>query len=282
MSAARVNVVIIRSPAISTKGIKVLEIRVGIELASLRLPFRKALLTAAQMGVQGVEIDARQELSPEELTQSGIRHVRKILEDFNLRVATVRFRTRNGYHVQQGLDRRIEATKNALKLAYDLGAGILINHIGKIPAEDDVPGNTLLNSVLTDIGQHAQRVGAMLVAETGTDSGAELARLIDAVPQGSLGLDFNPAELVLNSLSPQEILTAVGRHVLNVHVADATRDVSLRRGYEVALGRGSVDWPELLGMLEERDYRGWFILQRRDSSNPVLDLSDALRYLRAL
>lgn len=259
-----------------------LQIRIGIELASLRLPFRKALLTAAQMGVQGVEIDARQELSPEELTQTGVRHVRKILDDFNLRVTTVRFRTRHGYNVLDGLDRRVEATKNALKLAYDLGAGILINHVGQIPAEDDKVGSDMMFAVLADIGRHGQKVGATLAAETGTDSAADLLRLLDALPQGTLGLDFNPAELVLNSHSPADVLTAVGRHVSHVHVADATRDVAQRRGYEVPLGRGSVDWPQLLGMLEERDYHGWFTMQRRDGDHPAADIADGMKYLKAL
>ena len=41
-----------------------LQIRIGVELASLRLPFKKGLLTARELGADAVEIDARQELRP--------------------------------------------------------------------------------------------------------------------------------------------------------------------------------------------------------------------------
>ncbi len=34
------------------------------------------------------------------------------------------------------------------------------------------------------------------------------------------------------------------------------------RGLDVPLGRGSVDYPALLGSLEERGYRGYFTIQR--------------------
>ncbi len=259
-----------------------LQIRIGVEVASLQLPFRKALLTAAQMGIEGVEIDARQELKAEEMTETGVRHVRKMLEDHNLRVSAVRFRTRFGYQTADMLDRRIDGTKQALKLAYGLGTSVVINHIGQIPREDEPAAFNMMCESLADLGRYGQRVGAMLAAETGTDAAEPMARLFEALPNGSLALDFHPAQLVLHGHSPAEMLTKLGQHVLHVHAADATRDVAQRRGFEVPLGRGSVDWPDLLGRLEEHEYRGWFTLQRRDTSNPVAEIDDAMRYLKSL
>ena len=60
-----------------------LQIKVGVQLASLRQTFRQALLTARQMGADAVEIDAREELKSEELSVTGIRQVRKMLDDLN-------------------------------------------------------------------------------------------------------------------------------------------------------------------------------------------------------
>ena len=70
------------------------EIKIGIQLASLRLPFKKALQTAARLGACAVEIDARREIQVGQLSQSGIRQIRKMLEDFNLRVSALTFQTR--------------------------------------------------------------------------------------------------------------------------------------------------------------------------------------------
>jgi sugar phosphate isomerase/epimerase len=43
-----------------------------------------------------------------------------------------------------------------------------------------------------------------------------------------------------------------------------------------------VEFPELLGALEEFDYRGWVTVERRQSARTVDDVADALQFLRAL
>src|SRR5947199_9336035 len=142
-----------------------LQIRIGVELASLRMPLKKALLTARELGAEAVEIDARNELRPEELSRTGVRQMRKMLDDLNLRVSAVSFRTRRGYHVPQDLEARIDATKRAMQLAYDLGTKAVVNAIGPLPHESDAAATTTMIEALADIGRHGQRVGALLAAE---------------------------------------------------------------------------------------------------------------------
>ena len=259
-----------------------LQIKVGVQLASLQLPLRQALLAARELGAEAVEIDARQELKPEDLSHTGVRQVRKMLDDLNLRVSAVSFRTRRGYHVAQDLDARIDATKRALRLAYDLGTNVVVNHIGRVPPAEDAEANSTLVQALADIGGYSQRVGAFLAAETGTESGADLARLIDRLPPGSIGVDLNPAQLVINGHSPAEAVRALGQHILHVHASDATRDLSLGRGVEVQLGRGSAELPELLAVLEEHQYRGYITIERREANNPRAEIAQALEFLRNL
>ena len=259
-----------------------LQIRIGIELASLRLPFKKALLTARELGVDAVEIDARGELKEGDLSQTGVRHLRKMLDDLNLRVSAVTFRTRRGYSTLADLEARIDATKRALTLAYDLGAAVLVNHLGRLPPESDAAAMSTLVQALTDIGRHSQRVGALLAAETGTESGAELAALSARLPPGSIGVDFNPASLILHGHSPREAAAALAPHVLHVHATDATRDLALGRGLEVALGQGNAEFPEVLALLEERQYRGYITIARHDTSDPLADVRQAIEFLRNL
>ena len=66
-------------------------LKIGIQLASLRLPLKKALLRAAELGAQGVEIDARGELRPTDLTGTAARQIKKMLSDLSLRVAPLVF-----------------------------------------------------------------------------------------------------------------------------------------------------------------------------------------------
>ena len=259
-----------------------LQIRVAVELQSLRQPFAQALHTAARLGVEAVEIDGRNEVAVADLSRTGVRQVRKMLEDLNLRVAALSSRTRRGYGEVAELDRRIDATKKALKLAYELGTNVVVNHIGRVPADDDVQTLTTLRTALADIGREGQRVGALLAAETGTESGPVLLKLIESLPPGSLGVDFNPANLVMHGYDPREAAQALGGHVLHVHATDATRDVAAGRGIEVPLGRGSVEFPELLGALEEHQYRGYLTIRRHESVNALEEIAAAVKYLRAI
>lgn len=259
-----------------------LQIKVGIQLASLRLPLKQGLLTAAEMGAAAVEIDARNDIRPGELSHTGVRQIRKMLEDLNLRVSCLSFRTRHGYQVADNLDRRIEATKQALQMAYDLGTNVVVNHVGRVPDEADSVAWNNLCEALTDIGRHGQRVGATLAAETGTETGAELLRLITALPPASLGVDLNPANLIVHNQSPREAVQALGPHILHVHANDGTRDLAQGRAIEVPLGRGSAEFPELLATLEEHQYRGFITVERKGSDNPLHEIQQAVKFLKNL
>jgi sugar phosphate isomerase/epimerase len=258
----------------------VLRIKVGIQTASLRAPFKQALLTAAKLGAEAVEIDARTEVLPHEMTHTAVRHLRKLLDDLKLRVAAVSFRTRRGYDSPEDLDRRVDATKKAMSLAWDLGAGVVVNHIGEIPEKREGPAWDLLLQVMADLGRHGQRVGATLAAETGSADPQRLLSLIAALPQGSLAVNLNPGVLIANGYSATEATRLLGQHTAHVHATDGTRDLSRRRGLETPLGRGSVDWPEFFAALEEHDYRGYFTIARAESADPVKEIELAVRYLR--
>ncbi len=258
------------------------QLRVGIQLANLRLPFKKALLTAAKLGADAVEIDARFQLKPSEYTRTGIRQIRKTLDDNNLKICALGFPTRRGYDNLQDLDRRVEATKEVMQFAYDLGCSVVVNQIGRVPESEDSPQWQTLMEVLTDLGRHGQRVGASLAAETGTEDGADLVRLIDALPLGALSVAFDPGNLIINGFSAHEAIGSVGPHVAHVHAKDAVRDLAQGRGLETPLGRGSVDFVELIGALEEHGYRGYFTVEREHAADPVTEIGHAVQYLRSL
>jgi sugar phosphate isomerase/epimerase len=256
--------------------------RIGIQLASLRLPFKQALLTAGRLGAASVEIDAEGDFKPGQISATALREVRKLLDDANLRVASLRFATRRGYHVVEQLDRRVEATKAAMRLAYELRAPIVCNSIGRVPAEADAPDFRLLVEVLTDLGGHGTRTGARLAARTGTEEGASLARLIAALPEGAIAVDLDPAGLVVGGFSVEEAIRALGPHIAHVRARDAIRDRTQSGGQEVQLGRGSVDFPALLGGLENYAYRGDVTIERNHAADAIAEIGQAVGYLKSL
>jgi sugar phosphate isomerase/epimerase len=260
------------------------QLKVAIHLPSLRQPFKQALLTAAQLGASAVEIDARNDVRPGDFSGTGVRQLRKMLDDLNLRVAAVSFITRRGYTDEQDLSRRVEATKEAMKFAYDLGASVVVNYIGQIPrstAEAPDPRWDILVEVLRELGAHGHRVGAWLAARTGGESADDLARLVRALPDGSLGIDLDPGGLLMNGFSPTDVIAQLGSSIIHVHARDGVRDLGRGRGAEVPLGRGEAEFPVLAAMLEQQRYRGYYTLQRQ-GDNAVAEIGQGVRYLKSL
>jgi sugar phosphate isomerase/epimerase len=259
-----------------------IELKLAVELASLQQSAMKAFQAASELAVQAVEIDARGDFAPDRFSETGLRQVRKMLEDYRLRVAAVQFPTRRGYYNLNQLDARIEATKRAMKLAYSLGAGVVVNRIGRVPDDDQSADWKLLVEVLNDLGQYGHHVGAFLVAETGQESGQQLAKLLAALAPGAIGVAFNPGEMIVHGYSPEEACAELGQSILHVHLTDAVQETGWGSGRMVELGRGSADIPALLGTLEEHGYRGYFTVRATGIGNPLDELAQAVQYIRKL
>ncbi len=257
-------------------------LKIGTTLASLRLPLPKALVAAGELGAGGVQIDARGELRPGELSGTGLRHLRRRLDDLNLKVSAITFPTRRGYENLDDLDRRVEATKAAMRFARELGANVLVNDVGQIPEPLEGPTWQTLAEVLLDLGRFGQRTGVMLAARTGRANGPALASLIAALPEGTLGVHFDPARLVLGGHPVAEAAASLGPHIIHVAVNDAVYDLGQGRGVEVQLGRGTVDFPALLGLLEEHAYRGWFTVDRSEAVDPLLEVGQTIEFMRQM
>ena len=257
-------------------------LKIGIQIASLRQPFRQALAAAHRLGAQGVELEARGELRPSQMTETAVRQIRKLLDDYGLRVAAVSFPTRRGYDVVEEIEARVAGTKDAIKLAYQLKAPLVLLQLGAIPAKPEGPQWNQLLEVLSDLGRFSHRAGPMLAAQAGAENGQDLARLIAALPAGSIGVDLDPGNLLVNGFSPAEAIEALGSHIVHVHATDGVPDRAGGRGTEVALGRGMADFPALLGKLEEHNYRGYLTIGRKGVDDPLVEIGAAVEFLRNL
>jgi sugar phosphate isomerase/epimerase len=263
-------------------------VKIGIQTRSLRQPLKQAIETAAQLGAEGVEVDGRSELLPSQMSQTAIRQFRKLLGDLNLRVSAVSFITRRGYDVADDLERRVLATQAAMKMAQAIGAGVVINRVGQAGSGSAMGDSfasdqrSRLIEVLNVLGTFGDRVGARLAAQTGSESGEQLAELLSAVPDQTVGVDLHPSGLIFSGHDPQAAVASLGPRILHVHACDAVRDLSRGQAFEVELGRGSADLPGLLGRLTEFDYHGWVTIERRDSADPITEIGNAVAYLRSL
>ncbi len=204
------------------------------------------------------------------------------MDDLNLRVASVRFPTRHGYGQPQDLQRRIDATKEAMRVAYGLGTRQVVNAVGKVPEDKESDEYAQLKESLSDLARYGQHVGAMLACETGSEPVSRLVELLDSLPEKAIGIAFNPGNLIVNDYYDEDAIAGCASRTLVVEAIDATGDLARGRGVHVPLGQGSAEFPQILAQLEDVPYRGWFIVDRSASDYVEQELVDAMSFLRSL
>jgi sugar phosphate isomerase/epimerase len=67
--------------------------------------------------------------------------------------------------------------------------------------------------------------------------------------------------------------------ILHLTARDAIRDIDAG-GLETALGRGEVEWVELLPLLDEINYSGWVTVNRTQGDDRAGDAARAIQYLK--
>ncbi|HMP79046.1 MAG TPA: sugar phosphate isomerase/epimerase family protein [Pirellulaceae bacterium] len=253
--------------------------RKSISLTCLRRPFRQGLEWAARAGAQGVEFDGRYDIPIHDLSTTGVRQIRKWLADCRLQIACLSFPTRRGLYVSDDLDRRLEAIRKAMLASSSLGCGNVSLRLNGWPSESSDEMATL-KSALSELTAYSLRAGAWIQLRIGPEPITAVRKLLDMMPEEALGIDFDPAELLIHGQDPTAAATELSRMIHHVRVRDAVRRSQFGRGTEVQLGRGEIDYAHLLGTLEENRYRGYFTVGNAHSENdPLLEAQQALEYL---
>ncbi len=257
-----------------------LQLKKSVRLEALQRPFRQSLELAAQLGACAVEINARTELRPQDLSQTGLRQIRKWLDDYQLKVALISYPTRRGYHVSEDLQRRLDGARAALTLAGQFQCRTVSLTSHPLPAAEDLDSRDRLVEALTDLANFSWRAGAWGALRTGAESTDNLQSILQQLPEHGLGIDFDPAGLVIGGQDAVAAMRQLGARVMHFRARDATRDFAAGRGLEVPMGRGSVDFVALLGALEEHQYQGYLTVDRQTTAeSAAVDLAQSFEYL---
>ena len=132
------------------------------------------------------------------------------------------------------------------------------------------------------LGQHGDRVGATLALETGLESGETLKSFLDALDTGGLGVNYDPANLLVNGFDPVENLAPLKGRIAHTHAKDARRAKASRLAAEVPIGHGDIDWMQYFAALAALDYRGWVVIERETGTDRIADVAAGVAFLRRL
>jgi sugar phosphate isomerase/epimerase len=256
-------------------------VRLAVATRCFGQELRPALLSASRLGAVGVQLDARNEVKPSEMSGTGRRQFAHFLAEIGLQLASLDFPLRRPLWDAEHLDARMEAIKQLMEFTYEFKARVVTVRLGGLPGESDGLGQGILKDVLADLARHGNHVGVTVAVGTGRESTARVVEILKSVTAGRIGVNFDPAAIVMGGASPSEAFQLLKEFVAHVLVRDGIRDAD-GGGSEVPVGRGEVPWDELLFFLQESEYEGWLTVDRTQGQDLAGDAGRALKYLESI
>jgi sugar phosphate isomerase/epimerase len=180
---------------------------------------------------------------------------------------------------------RVPVLKKAADFAAKIGLPAIITHLGFIPENAKDPQLEPLVEVVREIAQHCKDLGIEFWFETGQETPVAMLRLIELVGTGNLGINLDPANLILyGKANPIDALDVFGTHVKNIHAKDGLYPTDpMKLGHEVKVGTGKVRFPEFVKALNDVGFTGEFIIEREISGEQQQkDIRETITYLANL
>ncbi|MDD2710481.1 MAG: sugar phosphate isomerase/epimerase [Verrucomicrobiae bacterium] len=180
---------------------------------------------------------------------------------------------------------RVEELKKGATFAKWMGVKAIITHLGFIPENAFDP---LFHEVVVAVRQvaaHCQKLGVEFWFETGQETPVTLLRLIQQVGTPNLGINLDPANLILyGKANPVDALDVFGQYVKNIHAKDGMYPTDpMKLGHEVKVGDGKVRFPEFVKRLHEIGFKGEYIIEREISGEQQRkDIAATVAYLEGL
>ena len=145
-----------------------------------------------------------------------------------------------------------------------IGAPAVITHCGFIPENPNDPEFPGVVEAIRQVAAYGVERGVEFWFETGQETPVTLLRTIERVGTGNLGINLDPANLILYGKgNPVDALDVFGRYVRNVHVKDGFYPTDGDHlGKEAQTGEGKVDFPRFLSRLREIGFGGELIIER--------------------
>lgn len=178
---------------------------------------------------------------------------------------------------------RIEDLRRGAAFARALGVRDVVTHVGFLPDNPFDQNRAQVVQALRYLCKELSAHGQRFLFETGEELPITLLRVIDEVGTGNLGVNFDPANLLMNArANPEDALRMLSPHIMGMHGKDGRYpEGGAPKGREHRLGEGQADYPALVRILREIRYKGDITIERETPDGPerMQDLRDAKAYL---
>jgi sugar phosphate isomerase/epimerase len=180
---------------------------------------------------------------------------------------------------------RVVVLKRGADFARRVGAPSITTHVGFIPENPGDPAYPGVVEAIREVAEHCRMNGLEFWFETGQETPITLLRTIEDIGTGNLGINLDPANLLLyGKANPVDALDVFGKYVRGVHAKDGEYPTDGRNlGAEKPLGEGRVNFPALVAKLKALDFSGALTIEREISGpRQVEDIRRGKQYLESL
>jgi sugar phosphate isomerase/epimerase len=243
--------------------------RIGVVLESLRLRVKDGIKTASTLGFHGIEISTAQKvLTPENLSQTGRREFRRLLNINQLRLSAIGGEFGSGFVNENEFDFSIKRIKEIVNLAIDLQTNIVAIHIGSLPADSESSHGSMVRSALNEIGRYAENYGCCLTANISFDCISTLKNFLLSLETEGIKVTYDPVTLIMNKLDPIKSIFDLHEYLIHTNIFDVKHSGE-HRTREVPLGEGIVPAQEFISTLDAVGYQGFYMINTHGSEQPV-------------
>jgi len=180
---------------------------------------------------------------------------------------------------------RIDALKRASDLLKLCDIRALHTHCGFIPEDPNEPLYLESVKAIADVASHCKANGQTFLMETGQETPITMLRAILDTGLNNIGANLDTANLILyDKGDPVGALDVIGKYVRGLHAKDGLYPTDPKNlGQEVAIGKGKVDFPEIMRKLHSLNYTGPITIEREISGpRQEEDIRTSISYLQKL
>ncbi len=173
----------------------------------------------------------------------------------------------------------------AAQVAAAIGVPSITTHLGFIPeypGDEDYYGTV---HAIASIANVCAAEGIEFWFETGQETPVTLLRTIEDVGTGNLGVNLDPANLLMyGRANPVDALDVFGQYVRGVHAKDGEYPTDgSKLGVEKPMGEGRVNFPVLVPKLKAKGFTGVLAIEREISGpQQIEDIKRAIAILEPL
>lgn len=275
---------------------------IGVIVDSFRVGTREAIVKAAEMGADGIQLySAWGANAPENLSAKKRRDLLDFVKSHGLKFSALCGDLGKGFHHKEMNPELIERSKRILDLAKDLETDIVTTHIGVVPEDKSVERYGIMQEACFELANYADSIGSHFAIETGPETSLVLKNFLDALGSTGVAVNLDPANLVMVvGDDPVEAVHNLKDYIVHTHAKDGVMLERTNPEYiygvtpkpediqgikffkEVPLGEGGVDFAKYLAALDEVGYRGFLTIEREVGEDPSVDIRKAKDHLTSI